>query len=423
MAALLLTHAAQLLTLAGPDRARRGTEMLELGLVRDGALLLSQGRVLRAGPTEEVARHLPAGLDLIEEHDCRGLLLTPGLCDSHTHLLFAAPRLDDYERRLAGASYAEIAAAGGGIRSSLAAVRAAGVADLTAQAGHWMRRARAHGSTTIEVKSGYGLTLEAEANSLRAAAAAAAACGLDAPRTFLGAHIVPPEFARDRAAYLHLLIETILPAVIALGPAAPEFADAFCDPAGFDLAETRAVLMAARSRHLALKLHAEQFARLGGIALGIELGAVSVDHCDAANEEDARLLARSATVATLIPGANWFLGQPFPPARALLAAGAAVALATDFNPGTCPILSLPLVMAIACNQMRLTAPEAWTAATINGAAAVARAAVCGSLTPGKRADVAVFAVDDFRAVPYFAGQNLCRAVVQKGEWIESHGLD
>jgi len=420
---LLLVHAAQLLTLRGPQRARRGAEMTDLGLVRDGALLIAGGRILRAGTTDAVTRDLPPDLGPLEERDCRGLLLTPGLCDSHTHLVFAAPRLDDYERRLAGATYAELAAAGGGIRLSVERLRAAAEDELAAQAAHWMRAARGLGTTTIEVKSGYGLSVEAELKSLRAAASAAAATAMDAPRTFLGAHIVPPEYRADRPAYLRLLSEQMLPAVTAPGNGSPEFADVFCDPAGYTLAESRAVLMEARRCGLGLKLHAEQFAAIGGIGLGIELGAVSVDHCDAARPEDMRLLARAETVATLIPGANFFLGQPYPPARELIAAGAAVALATDFNPGTCPILSLPMIMSLACSGMRLSPAEVWCAATINGAAALARAAVCGSLEPGKRADVALFAADDFRAVPYYAGQNLCRSVVQNGVWKEPDALD
>lgn len=415
--ALLLTHAAQLLTLAGPDRARRGAELGELGLVRDGAVLIERDRILRAGPTEEVARDLPRLQSRLEEHDCRGSLVAPGLCDSHTHLVFAAPRLEDYERRLSGASYAEIAAAGGGIRSSVARLRAAAEADLAEQAAGWMRAARRHGTTTIEVKTGYGLDFGAEAKSLRAAAQAAAEVGVDAPRTFLGAHVAPGGITRD--AYVRSVAEAMTPAFTDPAfPARPEFADAFCDPAGFTLAECRHVLGAASQHGLRIKLHAEQFAHSGGIGLGIELGAVSVDHLDAATAADAQLLARSETVATLIPGANFFLGQPYPPARMLVQAGAAVALATDFNPGTCPILSLPLVMSLACSGMGFTPAEAWTAATINGAAALARAAVCGSLAPGKRADLAVFAVDDFRAVPYFAGHNACRAVVQQGVWME-----
>lgn len=418
--ALLLTHAAQLLTLAGPDRARRGPEMKDLGLVRDGAVLLDNGRVVAAGPTDAVAAQAPRGVAV---QDCTGMLVTPGLCDSHTHLLFAAPRLADYERRLAGASYQEIAAAGGGIRSSLEGVRAASEGVLTRQASIWIAQARAAGTTSIEVKSGYGLTVEAECKSLRAAHAAAAAVGGDVARTFLGAHVVPPEFVNDRARYVGLVSSVMLDAVCGLGDAAPEFADAFCDPSAFTLEESRQVLEAARRRGLRLKLHAEQFAPMGGIGLGIELGAVSVDHCDAARPSDAALLGRAETVATVIPGANFFLGQAYAPARMLIDAGAAVALATDFNPGTCPILSLPLVMSIACSGLGLTPAEAWTAVTINGAAAMARASLCGSLVPGKRADVAVFAADDYRAIPYYAGQNLCRAVVQNGVWIETHGHD
>lgn len=419
---LLLTHAAQLLTLAGPDRVRRAAEMGELGLVRDGAVLVEDGRILRAGPTDAVTRDLPAGLSPIEERDCRGHLITPGLCDSHTHLVFAAPRLDDYERRLAGADYAALAAMGGGIRSSVERLRAASLAELEEEAKVWLRRARSHGTTTIEIKTGYGLDLENERKSLRAAAGATVVAGGDVPRTFLGAHVVPEGISR--ADYVAALIDVMLPALTApeAGAYAPEFADAFCDPHGFTPTECREILMAAQRHGLRLKLHAEQFAHSGGVGLGIELGAVSVDHLDAATPADAQLLARSETVATFIPGANCFLGQPYPPARMLIAAGAAVALATDFNPGTCPIVSLPLVMSLACSGMRLSPAEAWTAATINGAAALDRAGICGSLAPGKRADLAIFADSDYRAIPYYAGTNLCRAVVQNGVWQATEDL-
>lgn len=418
---LLLTHAAQLLTLAGPARARRGAELAEIGVVADGALLLAGARVLRAGPTDVVARDLPRELGPIEERDCRGMLVTPGLVDAHTHAVFAGPRLQDYESRLAGRTYQEIAAAGGGIQRSLAGVRAAAEDELTGSVARWLRAARRHGATTVEVKSGYGLETGAERKSLRAAARAAAAVGLEAPRTFLGAHIVPP--GAGRAAYVEEVCERMLPAVMADAEARPEFADVFCDPAGFTPAESRAVLGAAQRQGLGLKLHAEQFAHSGGCGLGIEMGAVSVDHLDAVTAADAALLGRAATVATLLPGASLFLGLAWPPARMLVEAGAAVALATDFNPGTCPMVSLPLVMSLGCSGLRLSPAECWTAVTINAAAALARAGACGSLQPGKRADAAVFACDDYRAVPYFAGANLCRAVVQRGEWIEDHGPD
>jgi imidazolonepropionase len=386
--------------------------MAELGLISDGAVLVAEGKIVAAGTRADVLRAAESGHDAIVEHDCGGRLVTPGLVDSHTHMVFTAPRLDDYERRLAGKTYAEIAAAGGGIQTSLTGVRAASDAELTAAIQSRLNAARRLGSTTVEVKSGYGLSPEAERKSLRAAAAAARATGIDAPLTYLGAHIVPPGVAR--AAYV---AEVCTELAKGLGAdVAPEFADVFCDTAGFTLAESRRILEAARARGLKLKLHAEQFAHSGGCALGVELGAVSVDHLDAVDARDVQLLAASETVATLIPGANMFLGQPYPDARRLIAAGVAVALATDFNPGTCPIQSLPLVMSLACSGMRMSPAEAWTAVTINGAAALDRAAVCGSLMPGKRADLVIFDADDYRAVPYYAGSNLCRAVVHHGEY-------
>lgn len=419
--ALLFVHAAQLLTLAGPDRARRGREMVALGVVRDGAVLTAGGRILAAGPTDTVAKARPRAPSATREIDCRGQLLTPGLVDAHTHLVFGAPRLDDYERRLRGETYEEIAAAGGGIATSVAAVRTTDLAGLEAQAGRALATARACGTTTLEAKTGYGLELAAERKCLQAAAAAADACGLDVPRTFLGAHIVPPEFRHDRTGYVREIVERMLPAFTAPGaaPWAPEFADAFCDPAGFTVEECRAVLAAARARGLKIKLHGEQFARTGGVGLALEFGAVSIDHLDAADESDARALAASASTAVLLPGANQFLGRPWPPARSLLEAGVAVALATDFNPGTCPIVSLPIVMAAACSGMRMSPAEAWTAVTINAAAALDRAAVCGSLAVGKRADLALWRVDDCRAVPYFAGVGLCSGVCAAGRWFAS----
>jgi len=405
---LLLSHAAQLMTLAGPDQARRGAAMTELGLVHDGAVLVAGGKIVAAGRHADVMRIAEASSDPLVEQDCRGRLITPGLVDSHTHMVFAAPRLDDYERRLAGKTYAEIAAAGGGIQTSLTGVRAASEAALARSVEERLLAARRLGSTTVEIKSGYGLSPDSERKSLRAAATAARSTTMDTPLTYLGGHIVPPGVART--AYV-----TEVCAELATGMEC-EFADVFCDPAGFSLAESRRILETARQHGLKLKLHAEQFAHSGGCALGVELGAVSIDHLDAADARDVALLAGSETVATLIPGANMFLGQPYPDARRLIAAGVAVALATDFNPGTCPIQSLPLVMSLACSGMRMNPAEAWTAVTINGAAALDRAAVCGSLVPGKRADLAIFDADDYRAIPYYAGSNLCHAVVHHGEY-------
>src|SRR5579884_4316238 len=398
---LLLTHAAQLLTLAGPDRARRGAEAAEIGLVRDGAVLIAGGKIVAAGAHDAVARQAKT-LREVEEIDCRGKLVAPGLVDSHTHLVFPAPRLDDFERRLRGESYAALAAAGGGIAATVRALRACDDAGLAAAARAHLLELRAFGVTTAEVKSGYGLSRRDEPRSL-AAVAAAGDTGVETVLTYLGAHAVPPEFAGRRADYVALAAGPMLDD--AVSAAGVEFADVFCDQGAFSPAEAEAVLRAAQARGLKLKLHAEQLAWTGATQLAVRLGAVPADHA---------ALAAAPTVATLLPGCALFLGTPFPPARALIAAGAAVALASDFNPGTCPISNLPLIMGVACTQTKMSPAEVWTAVTIPAAAALARADSRGSLASGKRADVSIFGTDDYRAVPYFMGANLCEQVIAAG---------
>lgn len=407
---LLLTHAAQLLTLAGPDRARRGAEAAEIGLVRDGAVLIGGGKIVAAGAHDAVARQAQT-LREVEEIDCRGKLVAPGLVDSHTHLVFPAPRLDDFERRLRGESYAALAAAGGGIAATVRALRACDDAGLAAAARAHLLELRAFGVTTAEVKSGYGLSRRDEPRSL-AAVAAAGDTGVETVLTYLGAHAVPPEFAGRRADYVALAAGPMLDDAVSV--AGVEFADVFCDQGAFSPAEAEAVLRAAQARGLKLKLHAEQLAWTGATQLAVRLGAVSADHLEQTRPADHAALAAASTVATLLPGCALFLGTPYPPARALIAAGAAVALASDFNPGTCPISNLPLIMGVACTQMKMSPAEVWTAVTINAAAALARADSRGSLAPGKRADVAIFAGGDYRAVPYFMGANLCEQVIAAG---------
>jgi imidazolonepropionase len=411
---LLLSHAAQLLTLAGPDRARRGKELTDLGVIRDGAVLVNGERIVAAGPTDVVTRGLSTSVD---EIDCRGMLITPGLVDSHTHLVFAGARLDDFERRLAGATYEEIARSGGGIRSSVERLCNATDESLTRHAERWMAEARRWGTTTIEVKSGYGLRLDHELRMLAAAETAGKTTGLKVIRTFLGAHTIPSEYDGARQRYVDELIDNMLPEVAKRR--ASEFCDVFCDRTAFTIEEAEKILRAAASCGLKLKIHADQLSRTGAAALGIGVGATSVDHLDHADASDFAALAASSTVATLLPGANFFMGSTYPAAREMIAAGVAVALATDFNPGTCPMIGLPLVMSLACTQMRMTPAEVWAAVTLNGAAALALAHECGSLTNGKRADLAVFNADDFRAVPYFAGANLCRFVIVGGKLLQT----
>ena len=426
-----------MLTFHGPDRARRGAELQDPGLVRDGAVLFRAGRIVAAGTTDALAHRLrkyripPSRL---REINCRGRLLTPGLVDSHTHLVFAAPRLDDFERRIAGWDSARILAAGGGILESVRHLRATPDSLLLKSARARLRIMRAQGVTTVEIKSGYGLSVSEELRILRLSQLAAGAEGLDAALTLLGAHAVPMEFAGRRQAYLRLLRDQLLPAVRVMRPKlslAPsrlnlatlrkqnpiaEFVDVFCDPLAFTLPEARAWLRAARRYGFRLKIHADQTADSGGAALAAQLGAVSADHLDFTPPPARRRLANSSTVATFLPGVSLFMNRPFPAARDWIADGAAINLASDFNPGTAPLLSLPLVMALGCDAMRLTPAEAWHAVTLNAAAALNRERLCGSLMPGKRADLALFDTDDFRAVPYLLGGNLCAGVWCAGHW-------
>lgn len=420
---LLLTHAAQLLTMAGPDRGRRGAEMSELGLLRDGAVLIEGDRILAVGATDAVARQA-ARLQPLEELDCRGRLVTPGLIDAHTHLVFPAPRLDDFERRVRGESYAAIAAAGGGIACTVRAVHATDDAALLAATEAHLRALRRWGVTTVEIKSGYGLSTAQELRLLNVAARAAAQTGTEVALTFLGAHAVPAEFAGRRGEYVALVAGEMLAAASAAEwPAADgqtarvEFADVYCDHGAFTVAEAETIFRAAAARGLKLKIHAEQLAWTGATQLATRWGAVSADHLEHTTAADHRALAHSATVATLLPGCALFLGTAYPPALALIEAGACVALASDFNPGSSPVSSLPLIMSLACTQMRMTPAEAWTAATINAAAALDRTGQVGALAPGKRANVAIFAEGDFRAVPYHLGVNLCQGVVQNGRYL------
>ncbi len=426
------------MTLRGPDRARRGTELGHLGIVRDGAVLARDGRIVAVGTTDAVARQLRRRhirLSQLHEIDCRGRLVAPGLVDSHTHLVFAAPRLEDFERRIAGMSDARIARAGGGILASVRTLRAASDDRLLQAARSRLRCMRSHGVTTVEIKSGYGLTPDDEFRMLRLARLAAASEGLDAALTFLGAHALPAEYAGRRREYLRLVRDHMLPALGVLRafaragqrrrphsrwhqlPPAAEFFDVFCDPLAFTLQESRMLLLAARTRGFKLKLHADQNADSGGAGLAVRCAAVSADHLDCTPPAARRRLARSETVATFLPGVSLFLNRRFPAARDWIADGAAVCLASDCNPGTSPLLSLPMAMALACNGMRLTPAEVWQAVTINAASALNRARLCGSLQRGKRADLAIFGVDDYRAIPYFLGGNFCAGVLLSGRWV------
>ena len=344
--------------------------------------------------------------------DLQGRVVLPGFVDAHTHALYPASRVDEYVMRLEGRSYEQIARAGGGIHASARRLRRLSESALTQRLAQTLPTFLQHGTTTVEVKSGYGLELDQELKMLRAIKAAAEGSPLDVVATVL-AHAVPARSRSHPARYVEEFRTELLPSVARAGLA--EFVDVFCDRGFFSVKETRQILASARGLGLKLKVHAEQLARTGGAKLAAGLGAVSADHVDRLSESDIRLLARSHTIATLLPGSVLHLGMgTFAPARTLIARRVPVALATNCNPGSSPTPNMQMILSLACSQMGMTPAEAMTAATINGAYALDRGHVVGSLEPGKQADVAIMDLKDYREIPYYFGVNHCWAVIKKG---------
>jgi len=406
----LIRGASQLLTLRGDPGPRRGEALRELGIVPKGAVLVRGGVVIDAGPARRIEK-LPAARRA-REIDAGGCVVMPGFVDSHTHLVFGRPRLADYEMRLAGASYAEIAAAGGGIRWSVDAVRAMPPARLEAQARATLAAMARHGTTTVEAKSGYALD---EAGELKVLRLLAKLNGdpLDIAPTYLGAHIPPPEYCDDPDAYINWMAAAMMPGIRRRGLA--RFVDVYCDTGAFTLDQARSYLQHAQALGFGLKIHAEQFTRTGAARLAVELGAASADHLEQAGDEDIRALAQSNTIATLLPGSVFHLSLGrYAPARALIDAGAAVALATDFNPGTSPTYSMQMVLSLACTEMRMSPAEAIAAATVNGAHALGCADRVGSIEPGKQADLLLLHVSDYRELPYYFGTNNVHMTFKRG---------
>lgn len=412
IARLLFVNAGQIVTCAGAPRARRGVEMADAGLRSGVAVLVEGDQIVKVAPQPELERRYPDA----ERVDCAGGLLTPGLVDSHTHAIFGKPRFDEQELRASGVDYMEIARRGGGIHASVRDLRERSEDNLFALALPRLRRLASYGTTTVEVKSGYGLTLEDELKSLRVIARLADVLSLRLVPTFLGAHEIPEEARATpsgRSDYLRSLVLEMIPRVAAEGLA--RFADVFCEPGVYTIEETRSILLAARMSGLRLKLHADELHPAGGAELAAELGATSADHLAAISEEGIRALASSTTVATLLPGTMLFLGKERQaPARALIERGVAVALATDFNPGTSPTANFPLMLTLAVSQLRLSVSEAILAATVNGAAALDLADRVGQIAPGYSADLALFDVSDVRELPYWYGERLCRATWVRG---------
>ena len=414
---LIIHSAAELATCAAaPLGARRGAEQADAGIIPDGAVAISGERIAAVGTTDEVlARYRGEQTRLV---DAIGRTVTPGLVDAHTHLVWAGWRDEEYELRLKGATYLQIMEAGGGIMSTVDATRLATAYDLTALARPRLARMLAHGTTTVEIKSGYGLSVVNELKTLRAIRELAReleheGTGPRIAATFLGAHAVPREYNTDPEAYVDLVVNEMLPAVAAEGLA--EWCDAFCDSGAFTAEQTRRILAAARALGMGTRLHANEFARVGAVQVAAEFGAASADHLLVMEPEDIEALRGAGIVAVLLPGTPLGLGlRDYAPARALIEAGVPVALATDCNPGTCPSENLALMISLACSQMKMTPAEALVAATVNSAHALERGDRLGSLEPGKLADVVVWDAPNHRHLAYHFGVNLAAEVYLGG---------
>lgn len=411
--ATLFVNASQVVTCAGPARARRGSEMNDAGIRTDVGVAVTGGEIAAV----DVVSSLRQRFHNAHEIDCRRGVLTPGLVDSHTHGIFGRPRFDEQELRAAGLDYMEIARRGGGIHSSVRDLRARSEDALVDLARERLRRLASFGTTTIEVKSGYGLTLDDELKTLRVIARLSRELTLRIIPTFLGAHEIPLEHRGSPAArqeYVNILINEMIPAVAAKGLA--RFADVFCETGVYTVDESRTILTAARDAGLLLKLHADELTSSGGAELAASLGATSADHLAAISDDGIAALARSSTVATLLPGTMLFLGKTKnAPARRLIEAGVAVALATDFNPGTSPTPNLPLVLTLGVSQLHLSVAEVVVAATVNGASALSVADHVGQIAPGFSADLALFDIRDVRELPYWYGDNRCTATYVRGK--------
>jgi imidazolonepropionase len=412
---LLLANIGQLLTLRGGDGARRGAAMREVGLIKDAAVLCGGGKIIAAGSQRELLRDpwLKRNNRKLQEIDCRGGVVLPGFVDSHTHPVFIAPRLLDFEKRIAGATYPQIAAAGGGICSSVDGVRQATRKQLAEKVHIGFQTMLEHGTTTVEAKSGYGLTTEDEIKSLEAVRDAARLWPGTVVPTLLAAHVVPPEFAGRADAYADKVCTEMIPLVAKRKLA--QFVDVFCEQGAFTLEQSEKILAAARKHKLGTRAHVCQFtpSKLAGL---ISHGPASLDHMECVAQEDIPGLAAGGTVATLLPGANYFLGhKDFPNARRLIAAGVPVGLATDYNPGTSPTPSMAFIISLACTHMRMEPAEAIVASTINAAYSLMLQERKGSVEAGKDADLAVFDIQDYREMGYWFAWNRCVEVVVAGQ--------
>lgn len=411
MNTLAVLHATQLVTIAGPQRPRVGSEMSELAIIKDGGMLVQDGRVTRTGASAEIEQALPEGTQIV---DATGKVVLPGFVDAHAHPVFGGDRVDEFEMRARGATYEEIAARGGGIRSTVRETRAASEDALLEQAkkhAEWFLKG---GTTTAEAKSGYGLTVEDELKLLRVIRRLNAETPIEFVPTFLGAHAIPDEFRSAPEQYVALVIHKMLPRVVEERLA--ESCDIFCERGYFDLADSEKILRAAQEHGLRLRMHVDQLTNSGGAFLAARLHAATADHLEQANAAEIAALAEAGVQPILLPGSVYALGKTrYPQARAMIEAGLAVVLATDFNPGSSPTPSMAMVLSLAATQMKMTPAESVTAATVNAAYSLNRGDRIGSLETGKLANFAIYNCGDYRELAYYFGVQQTHSVYVRGE--------
>ena len=409
---LCITNIKQLVTVAsGTARVRRGEAMRELGVLSDAAVVCRGGKIQWVGGMAELKPE-----DDLPEYNATGMVVLPGFVDSHTHMMFAGDRSEEFALRASGATYEEIAGSGGGIMNTVRHLRQASKKDLKRSTARFLGEMLRHGTTTVEIKSGYGLETRSELRMLEAINELAREEVATVLATFIGAHAVPPEFAGRRADYVELLLGEMLPLVAERGLAS--FCDVFCDRGYFTVEESRRILTQGMQLGLKAKLHAEELAPGEGAMLAAELGAVSCDHLEHIDERGIAALAASEVVATLLPGVSFFLNHGYAPARTMIDRGVGVAISSDFNPGSCMSFSMPMMMTIACTQMQMTPEEAITASTLNGAAALGCSATHGSIEPGKAADLIVCDIPHYRHLAYHFGTNHVIRTIKQGTLLE-----
>src|SRR6478752_1317455 len=414
MSSFAVLNASQLVTLSGPKRPRIGPELSELGIIPNGGMLIRDGQIVRVGTSDEIEKNVGHA----EVVDADGRVVMPGFVDAHTHLVFAGNRLEDFEGRARGETYEQIAKAGGGIWSTVEKTRAASEADLLAQAkknANWLLRC---GTKTVEAKSGYGLTVEDELKILRVMRELKKEVRLEIVSTFLGAHAVPRELSPDE--YLDVVVTEMLPRVTAEKLA--EFCDVFCERGYFNIDQSRKILSAAKNVGLSLRGHVDQLTNSGGAMLMAEMGAITADHLEQTDEGGIAALKKANVQPVLLPGSVYALGSSrYPRVREMIEAGLAIVLATDFNPGSSPTPSMPMILSLACTQMKMSPAEAISSTTINPAYSLGRGDRIGSLEPGKLANFVIFDCEDYRELAYWFGAPQTHSVYVRGECVSRSG--